>query len=108
MWLLAAGGYVAFRYFKGSEHFSTMIWETRNEGQWAIIGHDSFLLRCESKPLSRPVETFSQLLADAEPQCSINAINVALLLVSPIAIVWLLVILIVRAVVWIRAGFKRT
>lgn len=108
VWLLVAGGYVGFHYYKESEHFTTVVWETRNEGQWAVVGQDSFLLRCESKRLSRHVETFFQLLTEAEPKCNINPRNVALLLVSPLAIVWLFVALVVRAVPWIRAGFKRT
>jgi len=107
VWLLVAAGYVGVHYYQASKRFSTLVWQTRNEGQWAVVGQDSFLLRWESKPLSRPVETFSQLLAEAEPQCHLNPGNVALVLVSPLAIVWLFVILVLRAVAWIRAGFKR-
>lgn len=102
VWLLAAGGYVVFDHYQETEHFTTAIWETRNEGEWAIIGQDAFLLRCESKPLSRPVETLSQFLIEAEPQCNIKPGKVGLLLISPLAIVWVFVILVVKAVVWIR------
>ncbi len=106
-WLSLCVGYLAFHHHKESEGFARTVWETRNEGQLAVVGQESFLLRCESKRLVRPVESWSQFLAEAEPSCTINQRNSVLVLLLPLAIGWIVATLLIWAVLWVRAGFKR-
>lgn len=60
--------------------------------RWDIVGQQSFLTECDIK---------YKLVT-----CSPRVLNLALLTFLPIVGGWLIVVLIVYAVLWIRAGFR--
>jgi hypothetical protein len=60
--------------------------------RWEVIGQETFLTTCDVK--------------DKEVSCSPRALNLAALGLIPIAISWLAAVLLVIAVMWVRAGFR--
>jgi len=61
-------------------------------GGWEVIGQQTLVTNCGVK--------------NKQVSCSPRLANLALLAFAPITVAWFVVLLIVRAVVWVRAGFK--
>jgi hypothetical protein len=94
-WLIGVLIYAAFDYHSVRTDLVTAV-RTADpslaKGGWEVVGQQSFLTNCDAK--------------DKEVSCSPRALNLAALGLLPIAISWLAAILLVIAVLWVRAGFR--
>jgi len=61
-------------------------------GKWEVVGKQTFITNCG--------------VNEKQVSCSPRFANLALLAIGPVALGWVLVVLIVYAVIWVHAGFR--
>ena len=108
IWIVAGGGYVAVQWHGETEAMASSAWDTRNNGDWAVVGQESFFFRCTSKSVPKPADAYLPFLRQAEPTCKPKLLQVACLLLLPIVLAWGFSLLGVRVVAWVRGGYGVT
>jgi hypothetical protein len=93
-WLILALAYAGFDYYRVNS----------KEAGWETVGRSS-APPAEIKPASFLTECGFEGKKNLTT-CSTRYVNLALLVLGPIASGWLIVFLIVYAALWVRAGFR--
>lgn len=107
MWLLGATGIISLLHNRETNDFNSTAWGTRNNGEWAVVGKESFLSACKAKSTSQPIETLQDFQRLAEPECNVRLDHAAIILIAPMGIAWLLIPVAVWTFLWVRKGFNK-
>jgi hypothetical protein len=90
-WVIGVISFIAIKYDVTNKNFVRAVEETKNS-RFQFGGRESYLIECS--------------VIDDKSVCSIKITNTLVVLLAPIAVVWIVVPLIVWSALWIRAGFK--
>jgi len=94
-WLLGVALYAAFDFASVRDDLLTSVRTSDPalaKGGWEVVGQETFLTTCDSK--------------EKQVSCSPRVLHLLGLAFLPVALSWIVTLLLVYAVLWIRAGFR--
>jgi hypothetical protein len=105
LWIAAAVLYVAYHLRADRAEFIESLWNSRNEGDWRIVGTEETYVVCTSSIPRVPIDSLSQIEVLASPQCEVKAKTAASLIFAPILCVWIAAFYAAKSFGWVRTGF---